>query len=264
LTKEETKGGIRGALQRVSKEVFLHILHEQMQERVDRLKALRSSLVTNISHQLRTPLSVIKAALQLLSEERVGRVGPDAERLLQIANKNIEKIVEFIERLSQFAQIEYEGLDMNKRWTDVSKVVEQAYRRVKEEAEKKQVELSVKVGKELFAMADPERLEEAIFQGMANAVKFTLSGGKIKVVAKKAGKQVKVEISDTGIGLAPEDVEKVFSEFFRTDDAALYHPRGSGLGLAIARSIIKAHGGQVLMRSKPGKGCCLTFLLPKE
>lgn len=264
LEVEGVKKSIKTALEKMSKEVFLNVIYEQMCESIKNMQTLRKNIVTNISLQFRTPLSVIKGALSLLSEERLARLGPDAERLLLIAEKNVEKICEFIERLSQLAQIEYEGLRMNKRKVNVSKIVTEVQKRLKKEAESKKLKMKVKVGRRLFVMADPAYLSEALFQIWENAVHFTPPGGRIDVVAIKEKKRVKFLVSDTGIGIAPEDIEKVFSEFFRTDEAVLHHPRGSGLGLAIARSIIKAHGGDIKMESDIQKGCRVTFYLPSE
>jgi two-component system phosphate regulon sensor histidine kinase PhoR len=109
-------------------------------------------------------------------------------------------------------------------------------------------------------LLDPARIDQVVTNLLHNAVKFTPSGGEIAVRVRRCGRAVRLDVRDTGVGIAPEDVDRVFERFFKSDAAR--HSEGSGLGLAIAKHIVLAHGGQIRVESALGKGSTFTVELP--
>jgi two-component system sensor histidine kinase BarA len=111
-------------------------------------------------------------------------------------------------------------------------------------------------------MADPDRVAQVLTNLLANACNYTLSGGEVTISACADGDQVSVSVHDTGIGIAPEDQEKIFSRFFRADDSVVQESPGAGLGLSIVQSLVEMHGGRIWVESQVGKGSTFTFTLP--
>jgi len=110
--------------------------------------------------------------------------------------------------------------------------------------------------------ADAERIHQVLFNLVDNAVRFTPPGGEIRVTARPDGGRVQVSVTDTGVGISPEHLPRVFERFYRVDPARSRDDGGTGIGLAIARSIVEAHGGRIVAKSAPGHGSAFTFDLP--
>jgi len=118
------------------------------------------------------------------------------------------------------------------------------------------------VSAHLAAMADAERIHQVLFNLVDNAVRFTPPGGEIRVTARPDGDRVQVIVTDTGVGIQPEHLPRVFERFYRVDPARSRDDGGTGIGLAIARSIVESHGGRIVAESDPGHGSVFTFDLP--
>ena len=125
------------------------------------------------------------------------------------------------------------------------------------------VELAQDVPEDLPAIfADAERVHQVLFNLLDNAVRFTPSGGRVRVTASRSNGSVDVAVADTGPGIAPEHLPRLFDRFYRVDTARSREEGGTGIGLAIARSVVEAHGGRIWAESEPGKGSTFTFELP--
>ena len=111
-------------------------------------------------------------------------------------------------------------------------------------------------------MADPDRVAQVLTNLLANACNYTLSGGEVTISACADGDKVSISVHDTGIGIAPEDQEKIFNRFFRSDDSIVQEAPGAGLGLSIVQSLVEVQGGRVWVESQVGKGSTFTFTLP--
>ncbi len=224
---------------------------------LQRLGRARRDFVANISHELRTPLT----SICLLLESLPGDSGQASGALEKIAVE-VEALQQLAQELLDLAQIESGRALVRLVPVPVSELVSAPVERLRPQAERKGQQVEVDVSAELVALADEEQVRRAIGNLLHNAIKFTPQGGRVRLRAQAAGDDVLVEVSDSGPGIPPEDLPRVFERFFRGDRARA--GGGTGLGLAIARHVVEAHGGRIWAESegRPGKGAVFRFTLP--
>jgi len=223
--------------------------------------------VANISHDIRTPL----AAIQLMVETLQGPAGKNARRRQEL----LAAIAEHVSDLQQMAQelvdlnlIESGRMPFRLEATPVQELIEPVVQRLRGSATTKGLTLTTDFDPELRALADPDYVRRALQNLVHNAIKFTPPGGHITLAVRvvpsadeAGGEDVRFEVADTGIGIAPEDRERVFERFFKGDRTR--HEEGTGLGLAIAKHIVQGHGGRIWVESEPGQGARFFFTLPR-
>jgi len=228
---------------------------------LQRLGRARRDFVANISHELRTPLTSIRLLLDgLLS----GSVTDPQE-----ANGPLLKIQVEIEALNQMAQ---ELLDLSMIESGralvrlvpmpVADLIDQTVERLLPQARRKSQQVTIDAAPDLVALADVEQVSRALGNLIHNAIKFTPNEGRIAVRARALEADVLIEVADSGPGIAPDDLSRVFERFFRADRSRA--GGGTGLGLAIARHVVEAHGGRIWAESegRPGHGAVFRFTLP--
>jgi PAS domain S-box-containing protein len=242
------KGKISGAV------VVWHDITERK-----RAEELRDRLIRDLSHQLKTPLSVIEMAADLLSKGDVGQVGRDEESIEMISRNTIEmkKLVSNILRLSSLEsgkiQAENAGFDLAQTGRDV-------IAQLKPLADEKGLRLTLSAPEQLELESDEGKLKESLRNLVENAIKYTETGG-IDVSVADRGDRFEAEVRDTGIGLTREQLKNLFTRFYKVDASV----PGTGLGLNIARESMKLLGGTVSAESKGlGKGSIFKLTLPKE
>lgn len=210
----------------------------------------RRQLLSDVAHELRTPLATIDAYLEGLAD---GVVEPSAEtwQLLRGESRRLGRITEDLTKVSQ---AEERQLDLRLQRVAAATLVEAAAGAAAPAYAAKGVELKVSAGGEgLHVRVDTDRLGEVLANLLANALRHTPTEGKVTLAAERAGDDVTFSVADTGDGLAPDDLERIFERFYRVDPSRSRDQGGSGIGLAIARSLVEAHGGRLWAES-PGKG----------
>jgi len=242
-------GGQAGAL------VILQDLTE-----LRRLETVRRDFVSNISHELRTPLASIKALAETLQEGAITDQSV-AHDFLERVNVEVDKLAQMVDELSQLSRIESGDVAFNIEPTDIGDIIESVVQRLGPQGERSGLGLEIHVPDSLpRAMADGEQVEYVLLNLLHNAIKFTPQGGHIVVTARASQDALEVSVADTGIGIAPSDIPRIFERFYKADRARA--GGGTGLGLAIARHIVQAHGGRIWAESVEGKGSTFTFTLP--
>jgi two-component system phosphate regulon sensor histidine kinase PhoR len=226
-----------------------------------RLENIRKDFVANVSHELRTPLSSIKGYAETLKDGSVG--GPEVKDFLDIIYRESDRLAKLIDDLLDLSRIESGKMAMAFVPMDLGSVA----KRVCAILEKQSASKSISVGLEVPAdlprvLADEGRLSQVIMNLLDNAVKYTPEGGKIRLSAAIEGKFVRVDISDTGVGIPEEDILRIFERFYRVDKARSRELGGTGLGLSIVKHIVQAHGGRVWAVSSPGRGSTFSFTIP--
>jgi K+-sensing histidine kinase KdpD len=258
---ERLYGELRGAFERAS--------HAEALRQSERLK---SALLDAVTHDLRTPLTSIKASVSILLEYR-GEADDtespeDREQraLLKVVDQEADRLDRFVEGLVDLARIEAGEMTLRRNWGAVDEIVEAALRRA--EALTGQHHVEVFVEDELpSARVDARAVAEVVYTLLDNASKYSPTGTRIRVEAARApGEMVRITIEDQGRGIPKELRERVFDKFFRaTGDGATMQnrPRGVGMGLAIARGIVEAHGGRIWIEDGAGgRGTRVTFTVP--
>ena len=220
---------------------------------------VRRDMTADIAHELRTPLAVMRGNLEAMLD---GVYPFDAEHLNPALNQ-VNLLTRLVEDLRTLVQAEAGQLPLEKRPIDLGALLQSALTSFEAQAAAQQVALHTEIAPDLPTVnLDPDRMQQTIGIVISNALRYTPPQGSITVAAKTDRARVTIEVADTGSGIAPEDVPHVFDRFYRADKSRARESGGSGLGLAIAKSIVEAHGGSIVARSKTGQGTTLQISLP--
>jgi two-component system phosphate regulon sensor histidine kinase PhoR len=236
----------------------LAIFHDLTEVR--RLDSVRRDFISNVSHELRTPLAGIRAAAETLQEGALDDK-PAAEEFLGHIQRETDRMTQMVEELLELSRIESGAAPLRFAQLDAATLVQDTARRFSQQAERAGLKITAEATESpLPVIGDAERLERAIGNLVANAIKFTPAGGSVTVLVSRAADDVTISVRDTGIGIEPEELDRVFERFFKADRGR--GSSGTGLGLAIVKHIVQAHAGTVSVESQPGRGSTFTMRLP--
>ncbi|HEU4338928.1 MAG TPA: ATP-binding protein [Planctomycetota bacterium] len=227
-----------------------------------RYQELRKEFVANVSHELRTPLTMIKGFVETLRDGALADAvkGPE---FLGTIEKHVDQLTNLVSDLLELSRLESrEGLPRRAR-VEMAATLTRVVEFMKPAAEKKRQTLELSLNGSLPGVAgDPDYLERAVSNLVDNAIKYTPEGGRIHLSAKSHEDDVVIEVTDTGIGIPPEDVPRVFERFYRVDKSRSREMGGTGLGLSIVKHVVQVHGGTVEVESAVGKGSTFRVRLP--
>jgi signal transduction histidine kinase len=225
------------------------------------LDRLKSDMVSTVSHELKTPLTSVQMAVHLLLEEVVGPLTPKQVELLLAARQDADRILAMIDDLLDLTRIEQGRVKLDLQPVSAGELLGGAAARMRPQAEDAGIALEAEVdGPDLFVMVDRDRIGHVFDNLIVNAIQHTPRGGSIRLSARSDGDGVRVDVRDTGQGIAREHLPRLFERFYRIPGSS--RAGGAGLGLAIVREIITAHGGRIDVASQAGKGTTFTFSLP--
>lgn len=222
----------------------------------------QKKFIANASHELRTPLTVIQTNVEVLKLKEEEQIKDNMKWLNNIASEG-ETMAKLISELLLLAQAENQQLLIDKEVFDLSSMCQQMVDLMTELANEKGIELSDNISPGIQYRGDEERLKQAVRILVDNAIKYTPEGGKVQLCLSPGKRHLLIDVKDTGIGLTDEDKAKVFSRFYRVDDARNRETGGVGLGLNIADYIVKKHNGKIKIESIPNKGSTFSIVLPK-
>lgn len=219
------------------------------------LDTLKSEFVSTVSHDLRGPLTLIRGYTTMLSN--VGGVNDQQRELQEKVLRSVDQMTKLVDDLLDLGRIET-GIGLNPEPVEIPEILNDVLTSLRPQALNKQIALEVELDPDMVELqADPMLLRQAIANLVDNAIKYTESGGTVKLRAEQVdGRQI-VQVEDTGVGIAPADQPRLFEKFFRVGEA-----KGSGLGLAIVKSIVEQHHGRVSVDSRLGMGSKFTIALP--
>src|SRR5262252_3475989 len=222
---------------------------------------LKTEFVSMVSHELRTPLTSIQGYAELLLEDE--RMDDEVRESLTIVKKNADRLLVMINDLLDLSRIEAGRVDLHRTSLDLTCLISEVARSLRPLIEAKRQRLRLDLGDALPAVwADADRVTQILTNLISNAHKYTPVEGSITVAAQRDDGFVRVDVSDSGIGLSPEDQAQLFTKFFRADDRSGQAGRGTGLGLVITRLLVELHGGRITLSSAPGRGSTFSFTLP--
>jgi signal transduction histidine kinase len=223
------------------------------------LERLRRDLVANVSHELKTPISALRAHLENLLDG-VEQADPNT---LQIMLGQTERLTRLIDQLLDLSRIESGELRLNRTVVPLHPLVREVLSEIEMARADRGVRVADAVPDDLPpVLVDRERVHQVLFNLLDNAVRYTPPGGEVTVEARPANGGCQVAVIDTGPGIAPEHLPRLFERFYRADAARSRGDGGTGIGLAIARSVVEAHGGHIRAESRVGRGSVFTFDLP--
>jgi two-component system, OmpR family, sensor histidine kinase SaeS len=226
-----------------------------------RAETSRRNLYAAISHDLRTPLSSMRAMVEAMTDGVVVEE-ETRERYLHAIDGEVNHLTALIDDLFELSRIENGQLQLRLAWLGIDDVVRQAMDSFRPQVERAGVRLHFEAGTTPDVRADPDRIVRVIYNLLHNALRHTPHDGAIVLSTAAAGSEVQVTISDTGEGIAPDDVPFVFDRFFRGDRSRTRDGSGAGLGLAIARGIVESHGGRIWVERTGSRGTAIAFTLP--
>ena len=231
--------------------------------RLKQLERTREEFVANVSHELRTPLSLIKGYVETLLDGARGN--PEvAGRFLKIIERNTQRLDLLIQDLLTISALEAGRLKLNLQPVALRPLVEKIFTDLKPPADNRNITLINQLP-ELAATADANRLEQVLANLVDNAIKYGRAQGRVIVGGKKRDDgKIEIFAQDDGPGIPTEALDRIFERFYRVDKARSREQGGTGLGLSIVKHIVQAHGGEVWVKSEPGKGATFFFTLPPE
>ena len=228
------------------------------QERERQIEATRRDLVTAVSHDIRTPLASLRAMVEAI-DERVVDDPESMRRYAQQMRRSVRQLGAMIDDLFELAQLDAGAIETETRRARLGEVVSSAVATVGLQAEEKGLSLVAELNGADDALCSP-RLARVIQNLLVNAVRHTPADGSVRIEARLAADALEVAVADTGEGIAPQDLARVFDPFFRADPAR--QGAGAGLGLALAKRIVEALGGEISAESEPSHGARFAVTLP--
>jgi two-component system, OmpR family, phosphate regulon sensor histidine kinase PhoR len=246
-------GEITGAL------VLFHDITE-----LKKVDQVRRDFVANVSHELRTPLSILRGYIETLLDSP--KTPPEElTRILRIMERHSDRLELLVEDLLTLAQLESGNPNLQIGTVDLSTFLPDMVRDWEKKLKSKQISIVVDVAPELSPICvDRTRLQEALYNLLDNAVKYSRERGEIRLSARQHDREIELSVSDQGIGIAKEDLPRIFERFYRADKARSPDKvRGTGLGLAIVKHVAQLHGGRVEAESELEKGTTIRVVLPR-
>jgi signal transduction histidine kinase/HAMP domain-containing protein len=223
----------------------------------------KSEFLANMSHELRTPLNAIIGFSEVLLEKMFGEINAKQEDYLSDIHSSGRHLLALINDILDLSKIEAGRMELEPSDFDVPTALQNALTLVRERAQRHGIALSLDIDPAVRELrADERKFKQILVNLLSNAVKFTPDGGRVALRARPVENGLEVSVSDTGIGIAPEDQEKVFEEFRQVGGDYKTKQEGTGLGLALARKFVELHGGVISVQSELGKGATFTFTIP--
>ncbi len=232
----------------------------EMLIRLDRSFQQIRQFSADASHELQTPLTILKGELEVAL--RSPRSPEEYQQVLQSALEESDRIARLVEGLLLLARADTGMLRMDRQPVDLAQLVTDVYEQTRVLATTHGVTLQLGRVEAVVIQGDYDRLRRLLLNLVDNGIKYTPSGGRVTISLSQNNSWASLQVSDTGIGLSPEDRSKIFQRFYRTDEARAQSEEGAGLGLCIAQSIAEAHGGYIQVESRPGTGSTFTVWLP--
>lgn len=228
-----------------------------------RLEKIRQDFVANVSHELRTPVTTIKGYSETLLEGAL-EDKENARDFLRIIHSDSDRLARLIDDLLDLSKIESGKLKMVLKPCSLMPIVERVIHGLERYAKDKSITIKLDIPNNIpKLLADESRLAQVLLNLVDNAIKYTESKGMLTISAREQDKFVRIDVSDTGVGIPEKDLPRIFERFYRVDKARSRELGGTGLGLSIVKHIVQAHRGEVSVRSALGQGSTFSFIIPK-
>jgi signal transduction histidine kinase len=241
-------------------------LYREIEDKSHQIEAAnrhKSEFLANMSHELRTPLNAIIGFSEVLQERMFGELNEKQAEYTDDILSSGRHLLSLINEILDLSKVEAGRMELELATFDLPLAIDNARTFVRERATKHGINLDVKVDERLGDFVGDERkIKQILLNLLSNAVKFTPEGGRIGINARQTDGGVEVSVTDTGIGIAPEDQAKIFEEFRQVGGDYAHKKEGTGLGLTLAKKFVELHGGRIWVESEVGKGSTFSFTLP--
>ncbi len=260
---------------RLADHAAIAIENARLFRQVRRADEAKTEFVSFVSHELKQPMTSLKGYTDLLLKGVGGEVSDAQREFLNTIRANVERMGSLVNELLDVSRIESGRIELDLTTLSIEDVIDEVVRTSRGQLKEKDQVLDVEIAEDLPAVCgDPDRLAQVLSNLMSNATKYTPEGGHITVRARYVAADevagdsdgsdgfVQCSVIDSGIGISPEDQDKLFTKYFRADEPAVRDVAGTGLGLVITKSLVEMHGGDIWVESTPGEGSTFTFTVP--
>jgi signal transduction histidine kinase len=238
---------------------------EDKSRQIEAANRHKSEFLANMSHELRTPLNAIIGFSEVLGERMFGELNEKQAEYTDDILSSGRHLLSLINEILDLSKVEAGRMELELATFDLPLAIDNARTFVRERATKHGINLDVTIDERLGDFVGDERkIKQVLLNLLSNAVKFTPEGGRIGINARQTDGSVEISVSDTGIGIAPEDQAKIFEEFRQVGADYAHKVEGTGLGLTLAKKFVELHGGKIWVESEVGKGSTFSFMLPER
>jgi signal transduction histidine kinase len=227
------------------------------------LAEMKEEFLALTTHDLRSPLTVISGVISFFTSGRLGKLSPEQQNMVAMMERNAQSLIELVNDLLDASKLESGTLRLDIASIDLRGIFDEIRETMEPLAREKGITIEERIAPELPAVeADRPKLRRILVNLLSNAVKFTGKGGTVGIKAESLGEVVRISVSDTGVGIAPEDVMRLFDKYEQARSRATRGEKGTGLGLYITKQLVELHGGEIKVESQPGRGSTFSFTLP--
>jgi signal transduction histidine kinase len=238
---------------------------EDKSRQIEAANRHKSEFLANMSHELRTPLNAIIGFSEVLSEKMFGGLNEKQSEYVDDIYSSGRHLLSLINDILDLSKVEAGRMELDVTSFDLPLAIENALTLLRERATRHGIALHHRIDERIGEVrADQRKVKQILLNLLSNAVKFTPEGGRIDVGVAPADDAVQISVSDTGIGIAPEDQQTIFEEFRQVGTDYAHKREGTGLGLTLTKKFVEMHGGKIWVESQPGKGSTFTFTLPRR
>jgi signal transduction histidine kinase len=227
------------------------------------LSEMKEEFLALTTHDLRSPLTVISGVISFFTSGRLGDLSPEQKNMVAMMERNTQSLIELVNDLLDASKLESGTMRLDLAAVELQGLVGELCETMHPLAREKEIALEESLSRDLPPLrADRAKLRRVLVNLISNALKFTPKGGRVEVSAERAGDAVRVSVTDTGVGIPQEDLQRLFDKFEQARSRATRSEKGTGLGLYITRQLVELHGGEISVRSEVGSGSTFSFTVP--
>ncbi|MCE8423016.1 MAG: PAS domain S-box protein [Candidatus Methanoperedens sp.] len=260
-----THGITRDVTDKIRLEQQLIEYHKKLEKSYEELKEtdrIKTEFISIITHELLTPLTSIKGFTELLFDGTSGQINEEQRKSLEIIKRNSDRLIRLIRELLDVSNLDKNKLGLQFELVSMNDIISRAIMDIHPQSKTKEISIIQNIPQFPHIWGDKEKLMQVITNLLANAIKFTLPGGMIKITGYEDVNGLNICVTDTGIGIPPDKVDRIFDRFYQIDSSNNRRYGGMGLGLSICKSVLEKHYGSIRARSS-GKGSTFHIILPK-
>ena len=244
-----------------SKRIIGHVIILRNVTEYKELDYAKTNFIANISHEFKTPISSIKMSLQLLENEQIGELNEEQKNLMESIKDDANRLLKITAELLNMTQLESGNVQLNILKSNPYELIQYAVNATKSQSEQKQIQLQIDCSSDIAEIqADSEKTAWVLINLLSNAIRYSYEDSKITIAARSLNDKIEISVKDTGQGIAPKYLDKIFARYFRIPGS---NKEGTGLGLAISKEFIEAQGGKIYVESEYGIGSTFTIVLNK-
>ena len=242
--------------------VFQHFFVRGELRRSESEKSRYQQAIHWVAHEMRTPLTAIQGSSEIMTRYEL----PDAKRqeLSEMINSESKRLARMIQTFLDVERLADGEMEMKREPFNICDVASSCYKRAVPIAERKKINVVLDTSMDASLVGDRELMEYALYNLLTNAIKYSPKETEVQVFARQRGAELRLSVSDQGMGMGADEVKKIFTKFYRTKGAEVSGEVGTGIGLSIVEQIVTHHGGRMEVASEPGKGSCFTMVLKAE